>query len=160
MQATFSWQIPADQTIRKITAPSGQTGGYHRRRLPGTTGSADGAGDAARFYFPAGVRAGRRGIFYVADFGNNNIRTERVVAPVLQLFIFTNQIIFPGRSPPVASFWKRAHDVAGTWIPQTNGIVISGDTLWLRTVRLMRRVLPVTSVVRSVSPAQPPLKTF
>jgi len=72
MQATFSWQIPAIRLSGKLP-PSDKPGGYHRRRLAGTTGSADGAGDAARFYFPAGVARDGAGYFYVADFGNNNI---------------------------------------------------------------------------------------
>jgi sugar lactone lactonase YvrE len=41
---------------------------------PGFPGSADGAGDDARFLFPNGLAADSRGTLYVADFGNNVIR--------------------------------------------------------------------------------------
>ncbi|HXR04475.1 MAG TPA: NHL repeat-containing protein [Verrucomicrobiae bacterium] len=61
-------------TIRKIT-PVGTNwvvntiGG-----LPGVFGSADGAGNAARFNRPEGITVDSAGIVYVADTGNNTIR--------------------------------------------------------------------------------------
>ena len=44
--------------------------------LAGTsgTGSANGSADVARFNYPAGVIAGRNGVFYIADFSNHTIR--------------------------------------------------------------------------------------
>ena len=60
-----------NSTIRKVT-PSGVV-----TTLAGTagiTGSADGTGAAARFYYPAGVAVDGTGNLYVADSGNNTIR--------------------------------------------------------------------------------------
>ena len=42
--------------------------------LPGSSGSTDGAGNAARFAFPNGVAVDKGGNIYVADFSNDNIR--------------------------------------------------------------------------------------
>jgi sugar lactone lactonase YvrE len=63
-----------NQTIRKL-APLGAdwlvttVAGAER-----TAGSADGAGFAARFYFPSGIAVDTDGSFYVADEHNNTIR--------------------------------------------------------------------------------------
>jgi hypothetical protein len=42
-------------------------------------GALDGTGTVARFHFPAGLAKDSAGYIYVADFGNNMIRTERLI---------------------------------------------------------------------------------
>jgi len=61
----------SDNTIRKIT-PAGVVSTL--AGLGGGSGSADGAGSAAHFYFPCGVAVDGSGNVYVADSGNDTIR--------------------------------------------------------------------------------------
>jgi len=61
----------ANNTIRKMT-PGGVVttlGG-----MPGITGSADGQGSVARFYYPAGVALDSAGNLYLADYFLSTIR--------------------------------------------------------------------------------------
>jgi sugar lactone lactonase YvrE len=60
-----------NQTIRKIT-PAGVVSTL--AGLPGNGGSADGAGSAARFFYPQGVAVDSAGYVYVADTDNQTIR--------------------------------------------------------------------------------------
>ena len=63
-----------NNTIRKVTSAGVVTtlGG-----LTSTTGSADGTGSDARFFYPRGVAVDRAGNVYVADTSNNTIRMGR-----------------------------------------------------------------------------------
>jgi sugar lactone lactonase YvrE len=61
----------SNHTIRKIT-PSGVVSTL--AGLAGSSGSADGAGSAARFYFPNGVAVDNAGNLYVADSQNYTVR--------------------------------------------------------------------------------------
>jgi len=60
-----------NQTIRKIT-PAGVVSTL--AGMPGTTGSANGTGTAARFNYPTGVATDSAGNVYVADNSNHTIR--------------------------------------------------------------------------------------
>ena len=63
-----------NQTLRKIT-PSGTNWVVSTvAGLGGVSGSADGTGSGAEFYYPAGVAVSGAGYVYVADSGNNTIR--------------------------------------------------------------------------------------
>jgi len=60
-----------NHTIRKVT-PAGVV--TTLAGLAGSSGSADGTGSAAQFYYPGGVAADSAGNVYVADAWNNTIR--------------------------------------------------------------------------------------
>ena len=60
-----------NNTIRKIT-PAGVVSTL--AGMAGSSGSADGTGSAARFYYPFGVAVDGSGNVYVADTYNNTIR--------------------------------------------------------------------------------------
>src|SRR5207302_1606150 len=67
----FSAPDRSNHTIRKIT-PAGVV--TTLAGLAGSTGSADGTGSAARFFFPDGVATDSSANVYVADTGNSTIR--------------------------------------------------------------------------------------
>jgi hypothetical protein len=53
--------------------------------LAGASGSADGIGSSARFYYPTGIAAGTSGNLYVADTNNQTIRsTQAQAGPTIQ----------------------------------------------------------------------------
>jgi hypothetical protein len=60
-----------NNTIRKVTSAGVVT---TLAGLAGSSGSADGAGSAARFSSPSGVAVDTAGNIFVADYGNNTIR--------------------------------------------------------------------------------------
>ncbi len=60
-----------NHTIRKVTSVGVVT---TLAGSPGLTGSVDGTGSVARFYFPLGVAVDSSGNIYVADQGNHTIR--------------------------------------------------------------------------------------
>ena len=68
-----------NQTIRKITLQGVVT---TVAGLAGSSGSADGTGNDARFFHPSGLAVDNRGILYVADSGNDTIR-QAALPPAL-----------------------------------------------------------------------------
>ncbi|EEF60519.1 NHL repeat-containing protein [Pedosphaera parvula] len=118
-----------NQTIRKIS-PSGTNWIVSTvAGLSGIAGNANGTNNTARFYFPADVAQDIAGYIYVADLGNNAIRTERIVPPTLQLSRAANQFIFAWPVSASGFVLESAHNVSpgAQWIPQTNTVFISGD---------------------------------
>jgi sugar lactone lactonase YvrE len=61
----------SNQTVREVTAGGSVT---TLAGTPGMGGRADGAGAAARFFYPAGIASTGAGTVYVADTGNHAIR--------------------------------------------------------------------------------------
>lgn len=118
-----------NQTLREIS-PSGTNWVVTTvAGLTGTAGSASGTGSDARFEFPAGLAADSAGYLYIADAGNNELRTTRVIPPVL------NYSVSPGG---LSLFWPVSASgfvlestenlLPGTvWNPQTNGVVMLGN---------------------------------
>jgi sugar lactone lactonase YvrE len=79
-----------NRTIRKIVIETGVVS-----TLAGTAGmdgSADGAGPAARFYFPDGIASDGSGNLYVADAGNNTIRKIVIATGVVSTLAGTAQM--------------------------------------------------------------------
>jgi sugar lactone lactonase YvrE len=72
-----------NHTIRKIS-PAGATGTVAGQA--GASGSADGTGSTAHFYYPTGIAMDGSGNIYVADTNNNTIRkSTTATAPVITI---------------------------------------------------------------------------
>ena len=82
-----------NHTIRKVT-PGGVV--TTLAGLAGNSGSADGAGSAARFYFPEGVAVDSAGNVYVADYYNSTMRKVTPGGVVTTLAGVENNISLPG----------------------------------------------------------------
>jgi len=112
-----------NHAIREIT-PAGVVSTV--AGLAGTSGSADGTGTAARFYYPTGIGADASGDLYVADTNNQTIR-EAVAqsAPVFQT---------QPQSQTVAAGSNVSFSVMATGAPAPiyqwfiNGVAIAGAT--------------------------------
>jgi len=63
----------SNQTVRKLTISTGNV--TTLAGSAGVAGNADGAGIAARFFYPSGIAVTGTGTVYVADTGNHSIRT-------------------------------------------------------------------------------------
>ncbi len=118
-----------NQTIRKISAIGTNWVVTTVAGLPGTAGNADGNGSSARFSFPGGLAKDGAGYLYIADLGNNTVRTERIVPPTLRFSVSGNQLMFSW--PVSASAFVFESTTAlfpgEVWIAQTNGVIASGD---------------------------------
>jgi len=67
-----------NSTLRKVTPSGGNWVVSTVAGLPGVSGSMDGTGSGAEFYYPAGVTVSGAGYVYVADSGNNTIRSQAI----------------------------------------------------------------------------------
>jgi secreted PhoX family phosphatase len=78
----------ANHTIRKVTPVGTNWVVTTLAGLGGTSGSADGTGSEARFYYPDGVAVDSAGNLYVGDNDNNTVRkgfpANSVPPPILQ----------------------------------------------------------------------------
>jgi hypothetical protein len=118
-----------NDTIRKIT-PAGVV--TTLAGLPGTPGSADGTGSAARFNTARGVAVNSAGVVFVADTFNSTIRTSGTVAEAP--FGFTTQPENQGAAvgggvtltavaagaPAPAYQWQVSTNGGGAWTALTN----------------------------------------
>ncbi|HSU54047.1 MAG TPA: NHL repeat-containing protein [Candidatus Dormibacteraeota bacterium] len=95
----------------------------------GLAGKTNGTGTNALLAFPQSLAVDDAGNVYVADLGNNEVRTTRVIAPTLQVARAASQLLV---SWPTSSegFVLEQSPVLGTgaiWSPVAGGIFTSGD---------------------------------
>lgn len=72
-----------NQTLRKVTPSSGNWVVSTIAGSPGVSGSVNGTGTGAEFYYPAGVTVSSAGYVYIADSGNNTIRSQAIPPSIL-----------------------------------------------------------------------------
>jgi sugar lactone lactonase YvrE len=82
-----------NQTLRKISLIGTNWVVTTVAGLNGLAGSTNGTGSNAQFYFPAAIGFDTAGFLYVADTGNNTIRSTRIISPLLQFALLGNQFI-------------------------------------------------------------------
>ena len=118
-----------NQTVRKISASGTNWVVSTVAGLTGSAGSTNGTGTAAQFYFPAGLTLDGAGYLYVADSGNNTLRTTRVVPPTLQFTSAGNQLIlsWPVSSGGFVLETTPTLAMGAVWSPVTNGVAMLGD---------------------------------
>jgi sugar lactone lactonase YvrE len=123
-----------NQLLRKISASGTNWVVSTVAGLAGSAGSGNGTGDAVRFYFAIGLALDGAGYLYVADAGNNLIRTTRVVPPTLQFFTAGNQFItaWPTSAEGFGLETASALGAGVVWTALPGGVVVAGDN-FLRT---------------------------
>lgn len=117
-----------NQTIRKLS-PVGTdwvvttVGG-----LPGLSGATDGVGSAALFNYPGGVTMDASSHLYVADSGNDAIRSDLAVIPSLQYSALPGQfvVIWPLASDGFELEVTSALGPVAAWTPVVNTPAVSG----------------------------------
>jgi sugar lactone lactonase YvrE len=72
-----------NSALRKLTLAAGAWTVSTVAGLPGAIGSFDGTGAGAEFYYPAGVTVSAAGYVFVADAGNNTIRSQGIPPSIL-----------------------------------------------------------------------------
>jgi sugar lactone lactonase YvrE len=119
-----------NQTLRKVSVLGTNWVVTTVAGLSGFAGSANGTGSNAQFYFPAGIGFDNAGYLYVADTGNNSIRSTRIISPFLQFAFIGNQFILSWPVSADGFILQRSATLgpSANWSPVTNDIVTTGDT--------------------------------
>ena len=118
-----------NQSLRKISAAGTNWAVTTVAGLTGLTGDTNGVGSNARFCFPAGIASDSAGFLYVADLGNNKVRTTRIVPPTLLFTAAANRLVlsWPVSAEGFVLEQTSALDGSAFWSPATNGIVTLAD---------------------------------
>lgn len=97
--------------------------------LEGISGSANGTGSNARFNFPAGIGFDNSGYMYVADIGNNTIRTTRIISPLLQFAAIGSQFVlsWPVWADGFVLEQSASLGSLANWSPVTNNVFTVAD---------------------------------
>lgn len=116
-----------NHALRKISA-SGTN--WVVTTVAGLSGAAGNAtGSDARFEFPGGLAMDTAGYLYIADAGNNEIRTTRIVPPTLKYAASANGLTISWPASASGFVLESANTLSpsAVWTSKTNGVVTSGD---------------------------------
>jgi sugar lactone lactonase YvrE len=118
-----------NHTLRKISASGTNWVVSTIAGLPGVAGGASGTGSDARFEFPAGLAMDDGGHLYIADAGNHEVRTTRVVPPTLKYAASANglNISWPVSASGFVLESSTHLSPGALWTSKTNGVVTVGD---------------------------------
>lgn len=118
-----------NQTIRKASPVGTNWVVTTIAGFSGNAGSDDGTGSDAQFYFPCGIARDDAGRFYVADSGNNMIRTGVIAPPRLRYAVSTNGLILSWPASATGFLLESTGSLLpeAVWTSQTNGVMILGE---------------------------------
>jgi len=121
-----------NQTLRKLSLVGTNWAVSTVAGLSGLAGNTNGVGSGAQFYFPGGIDCDSAGYLYVADLGNNKVRTTRVVPPAIQSTRFPGQLVlsWPASAEGFGLYQSPALGPAAAWSLITSGIVTTGDNIF------------------------------
>lgn len=124
-----------NQTVRKLASDGTNWVVSTVAGVAGLAGSTNGTGGAAQFYFPGGLALDNAGYLYVADSGNQLIRTTRVVPPRLITLRSPDHLFltWPVSAEDFVLESSPVLEAEGLWTPLTNGVVNLGDNLGVTT---------------------------
>ena len=100
--------------------------------LSGLAGTLNGTGSGARFFFPGGIASDSGDYLYIADLGNNQVRTTRVVPPVLRSTRLPTALVldWPTSAEGFGLYQSAALGPTASWSLVSTGIVTNGDNLF------------------------------
>jgi sugar lactone lactonase YvrE len=115
-----------NQTLRKISVIGTNRVVTTVAGLNGLAGSANGTGSSAEFYFPAAIGCDSAGYLYLAETGNNTIRSTRIILPFLQFALLGNEFIlsWPATADGFVLEQSGSLGPSATWSPVSNNIYI------------------------------------
>jgi sugar lactone lactonase YvrE len=119
-----------NQTLRKISFIGTNWVVTTVAGLNGFAGNANGTGSNAQFYFPAAIGFDSVGYLYLADIGNNTIRSTRIISPLLQFALLGNQFILSWPATADGFILEQSAFVgpSANWSPATNNIsIVAGN---------------------------------
>jgi sugar lactone lactonase YvrE len=118
-----------NQTLRKISFIGTNCVVMTVAGLNGFPGSANGTGANAQFYFPAAIGFDSAGYLYVADTGNNTIRTTRIISPLLQFALVGKEFVLSWPASAEGFVLEQTASVgfSANWSPVTNNIFTVAD---------------------------------
>lgn len=121
-----------NQTLRKVSLIGTNWAVTTVAGLSGLAGNTNGTGSGAQFFFPAGIDSDSAGYLYVADLGNNKVRTTRVVPPTLQSTRLPTQLVlyWPASAEGFGLYQSAILGPTASWSPVTTGIVTNGDNIF------------------------------
>lgn len=119
-----------NQTLRKISFIGTNWVVTTVAGLNGLAASANGTGSNAQFYFPAAIGFDSAGYLYLADTGNNTIRSTRIISPLLQFALLGNQFIlsWPATADGFVLEQSAFMGPSANWSLATNNIsIVAGN---------------------------------
>jgi sugar lactone lactonase YvrE len=126
-----------NQTLRKLSFIGTNWVVTTVAGLNGFAGNANGTGSNAEFYFPAAIGFDSAGYLYLADTGNNTIRSTRVLSPLLQFALLGQQFVLSWPATADAFVLEQSASLgpSASWAAVTNNIYIVADN-FVRTNNL------------------------
>jgi len=119
-----------NQTLRKISYVGTNWVVTTVAGLSGFAGSTNGTGANAEFYFPAAIGFDSAGYLYIADTGNNIVRSTRIISPLLQFALLGKQFIvsWPVTADGFVLEQSPTLGPSADWSPITDNIFTLADT--------------------------------